>query len=344
MIIQNGAEYSGHLVKEVSHLVASKPDGEKYRHAHMWGLKVVSLEWLVDSVERGMALDETLYDPKLPREERGKNAWTRDVQPTASVGKRSRPEAPVPADAMAGRRKLRRTASTKLQSQNSGIWTDIMGGDLGWKQNATETRPGSPKAETSSTGVISMVKDNVISVGQRALYSKGNGALQETDRDEAVPTLDTENDGLFASRRFYLHGFNEKKVYPFFACLRMDGESDKFGQTRVLRTHICGHGGTVMSSSSELVAADSELGTYVVAPHDCRENQQKDLPKFTHQPTLVSEWWIERCLHQKIIADPKQHTLSRPFGSFPIPGSYHSMAAVEQRLIFDRISSINYIF
>src|ERR1700748_2041988 len=91
--------------------------------APKWDIKVVSEEWLRDSVERGMALDEALYDLNLPVAERGMNAWNRNFLPEpSSPGKRSRENDSFHGD---GRRKIRRTMSTKLSGAQDSIWADI---------------------------------------------------------------------------------------------------------------------------------------------------------------------------------------------------------------------------
>ncbi|TKA72520.1 hypothetical protein B0A49_02470 [Cryomyces minteri] len=112
-VVANGAEYHGDLTRVVSHLIAAAPQGAKYQHSLQWGIKTVSLLWLEDSIERGMVLDETLYDPRLPAEEQGKGAWIRAVKQQTSAKRKARTEnVTEPPDA--GKRKLRRTASTKL--------------------------------------------------------------------------------------------------------------------------------------------------------------------------------------------------------------------------------------
>jgi DNA replication regulator DPB11 len=188
---------------KVTHLVANRPEGEKYKHAKQWGLKVVSVEWLMDSIERGMMLDETVYDPSLAPEERGKNAWTRrSMIPGVSLGKRGRPDGGNLADpeaALAGRRKLRRTASTKLQSQNSAIWTDIIGGGFDRKSMAADPA-GEERQEANSPATIEPhpERDTV-------------NLPSSTDATSKELAMAAES-GLFARRSFYLHGFDAKRV------------------------------------------------------------------------------------------------------------------------------------
>src|SRR5690242_15448345 len=87
-------------------------------------MKIVTLEWFEQSLERGMALDEALYNPTLPAEERGKDAWIRIETPSPALGKRIR-DAEQPQPLNPNRRKLRRAASTKLGIQGDALWAEI---------------------------------------------------------------------------------------------------------------------------------------------------------------------------------------------------------------------------
>ena len=79
----HGASYRPDLTKSVSHLIAAIPSGNKYDFARDTGINIVTFEWLYDSLERGMALDESFYDPELPREKIGVGA-----KPSAAVPSR----------------------------------------------------------------------------------------------------------------------------------------------------------------------------------------------------------------------------------------------------------------
>ena len=79
----HGASYRPDLTKSVSHLIAAIPEGSKYDFARNTGINIVTFEWLYDSLERGMALDESFYDPELPREKIGVGA-----KPSAAVPSR----------------------------------------------------------------------------------------------------------------------------------------------------------------------------------------------------------------------------------------------------------------
>jgi len=123
-INSNGGIYNPDLTKTASHLVAKEPSGRKYQQAPKWGIKVIGAEWLVQSVERGMILDETLFAVTIPESARGQNAWNRGYSiPENISNKRSRED--DAAAHLLGRRKLRRTVSAKLSHDQSSIWSGI---------------------------------------------------------------------------------------------------------------------------------------------------------------------------------------------------------------------------
>ncbi|XP_041718089.1 DNA topoisomerase 2-binding protein 1-A [Coregonus clupeaformis] len=59
---QHGASYTGQLkMNECTHLIVSKPSGQKYECAQKWNVFCVSLHWLFDSIEKGFCHDESRY-------------------------------------------------------------------------------------------------------------------------------------------------------------------------------------------------------------------------------------------------------------------------------------------
>eukprot|EP00118_Oscarella_pearsei_P004465 m.19150 g.19150 ORF g.19150 m.19150 type:complete len:1238 (+) comp27800_c0_seq1:76-3789(+) len=62
LVEENGGKYSGELDKEnCTHLVAGRKSGDKYEFAQKWEVTSVSPQWLYDSVEAGVCLDEAQY-------------------------------------------------------------------------------------------------------------------------------------------------------------------------------------------------------------------------------------------------------------------------------------------
>lgn len=212
LIINNGGQYRGNLTKEVTHLIAKVPSGPKYTYAGEWGIRTVSVEWLEQSIERGMILEENLFHLLLPVSERGRNAWIRKTGYISPLGKRTRDDSgPVPS------RKLRRTASAKLNSQTHGLWTDIVAAGTEiqgvksseWddEQKSNEQYAGFVKSGTEPS---SEARPSVIKVGTQ------QGENSDVEKKSILNLSRTWQDGgIFQGKTFFIHGFTEKQVRYF---------------------------------------------------------------------------------------------------------------------------------
>ena len=187
----NGAEYLGDLSKDITHLIAHSPTGAKYKHGKMWGIKIVTIEWLEQSLKRGMVLDESLYDPVMDPVERGKGAWNRSLSET-SFGKRKRLDESLATHG----RKLRRSASSKHDSQNDGFWSDIT-------MAAQQAKAAAPQLEDVKVEYSVSAELNSIR-SERDL----NQEVQEEQMPPAIP----KPKGIFGGKQFYLRGFDSKQV------------------------------------------------------------------------------------------------------------------------------------
>ena len=62
IVATNGGHYSGEMkIGATTHLLVKRPGGVKYNFAKKWKIRIVSVRWLTDSVNRGYALDECEY-------------------------------------------------------------------------------------------------------------------------------------------------------------------------------------------------------------------------------------------------------------------------------------------
>ena len=62
LINEGGGVYSGNFdVRLVTHLVANKPEGEKYKAAQSIEAKVIRLEWIEHCAKEGKWVDETPF-------------------------------------------------------------------------------------------------------------------------------------------------------------------------------------------------------------------------------------------------------------------------------------------
>ncbi|KAK3944354.1 hypothetical protein QBC46DRAFT_361276 [Diplogelasinospora grovesii] len=279
----NGGRYTGDLTR--------RPEGRKYQAAKNWGLQTVSLEWVNDSVERGMILDEQCYDPILPKEERGKGAWTRRSIQRVSLGKRLRQESVVAQDE--GRRKLRKTASMKLNTQRDNLWGDILG-----KQ---QTAAPSPPADSVPVPVAAPAQPSASASASLQLHAaQPSGKSMDTQRTRLSSFGPPEDGNIFAACCFHVHGFSTQK-------------------REILVNTVSSLGGLVCHSIDEVVSASgAQLShRFLIVPQTSAPDTHPPLPDNVH---IITEFYIERCLHKKYFFDPSAHVIGRPFASFPIPG------------------------
>lgn len=197
MATANGAEFKKDLTKSVTHLIARSAEGQKYKFATQWNIKVVAGRWLNDSIERGMALEETLYHPLLPEEQQGAGAWNRKLPPAR--------EKPQDSENVSNPRprKLRRVASSKLGSQNEGIWGDIVGTGF----DSFDTRP--PKSEEQRKDLLAPPKPVIQETKSFASESSFSEALESNHQPSEPPP---QARGFLSGCYFLIHGFSQKQV------------------------------------------------------------------------------------------------------------------------------------
>lgn len=281
---RNGAEYRGDLTKQITHLITFRTEGQKYKAAKNWGLQIVSIEWIRDCVERGMILDEKLYDPTLPAEERGRGAWDRSKPKRPSLGKRGREDGNI---SEGGKRKLRRTASSKLNSQHDGLWGDIVGGNM--------------VAQVERSGVWE-TNDNVPPEEARSKSMDATGVAKASSLQTALPNA-PQKTGLFSGCRFFLYGFD-------------------FKQSEILQSHLVPHDAEICNDIEDLlnISDGNPHRLYRLVPHDLSMSQYPKEPERETTIETITTWWVERCLHRKKLEDAANHVAGRPFPVFPIDG------------------------
>ncbi|KAL2399425.1 hypothetical protein ABEF92_004369 [Exophiala dermatitidis] len=268
-IVENGGEYTGDLTRDVTHLIAAKPEGKKYEYGMQWQSKVVSLKWYKDSLDRGMQLDESLYHPTIPVDQQGVGAWNRRVQPTVQLGKRARDDAPAAEPS----RKLRRTASAKLGGQTQNLWTDIVAG-AGFETKQTERLPLKP------------------SVSMPAMRQAERLAVTTSEDENNTKTVASEPSpttvGFLSGRLFIVESFDRKR-----------GD--------LLRKILLENGAKVIEGEHD--QHDSQAGdTLLIVPHDFARNKS-GAQLLRTDVEIVSELWLERCMLQRTFIPPQAYPL-----------------------------------
>lgn len=285
LVQAHGAQYSGDLTRDITHLIAAVPKGKKYEYARSWDIKVVGLEWVRDCIERRLALDEALYDPVMPPEERGRNAWRREpIQPV--TGKHPRQD-DTQAQPDSRRRKLRRTVSEKFESQNDAIWADI-----------TSASAEKDQADEWEDDLDKPLKNEA--EGQHVPNKTKTSPKPKPQQQARSRQPKSKRHGIFQQRLVVLHGFEDKKI-------------------EILYRHLSSNGAIVAGGYDlDKFSAEERFDGYLVIPHDIPQAEIRDLPDIAM--TQVTEFWVESCLHNKKLVDPNLDTLCQPLRHSRIDG------------------------
>lgn len=206
-VSQHGAAYHGDLSKSVTHLVAAVPQGKKYEFARQWGITVVTLQWITDSLRRRMALEGAYYDPTLPTERQGQGAFKEFLPEHVQLEKRARDEEAAQKASEIGRKKLRRTASAKLGSQNLELWQNITAGSDNTPRHVNNnwTDPDATADAARWTEIAPLECQN------------GNGLAEKArlSTSDVAKLNDRPKQGIFQGRLIYIHGFDSNKAGYF---------------------------------------------------------------------------------------------------------------------------------
>ncbi|KAI9667562.1 MAG: hypothetical protein M1821_000378 [Bathelium mastoideum] len=290
----NGSQYEGNLTKNVTHLIAIRTCGPKYDRARQWGIKSVSRKWFDECIERGMVLEETLYDPMLPVEKQGEGAWIRSLSKLETSVRRERSVEKPSQDSRMGKRKLRRTASTKLGSQNANMWGQISGAEnLGANTKGTEWQQVEPLAD-KTLNRLPLEQTTGNSPPKARTSCNSEEPISRSDIVEKVQVR-ARPQGLFQYKDVCVFGFDEQK-------------------TEILRHHLTAKGATVHVLPHSLTDISSSLPEhgFLMIPHNSDANLHDRIRHTLSSLTLVSEWWLESCLEGRLIVDPEKDLLSKP--------------------------------
>lgn len=286
LIIKHGGEYRGDLRKDCTHLLCFSPAGAKYTSARAWGnISTVSIEWLTMSIERGLILDEQYFDPALPPEGRGRDAWKRMERGSPSL-KRARTDELK----MGIARKLRRTASSRFSSEN--FWQDIV-------------PQGASNAESAARAQdMADYRPHTASSKTYEAQADGRGGTLHgiARRDHAAISKGPPRQGLFFGKRFLLHGFDSRRI-------------------QLLRQHLESQDAEVDSDAStfsQQSATADVNASFTIIPHSSSDEDVSSTPQLAGNK-LVTELWVEKCLHSKTFIEPQSEPVHGPF-RHPVSG------------------------
>ncbi|KAF2453635.1 BRCT domain-containing protein [Lineolata rhizophorae] len=288
---ENGAEYHGDLTKQVTHLIVASPTGKKYTYARQWAVNTVAVEWLLDSIERGMVLEESFYDPLMDPADRGRNSWNREALAHASRSKKR----PLGDGGGLGRRdagsrrKLRRTASAKLESQSYALWEGIAGA------SATTVMPEGQLRDTTQEFSLrnGQSPNNASTRTKKVPIRTSSPELLHSDGATGNPV--PKRHGIFQGRLVFVTNFDDRK-------------------NSLVSGHLSANGAEVILSTEELegFTGDDLQRGYLILPHN-KPFGDAQIPKAAEPMQIVTEWWVESCLARKMLLGPSEGLFLQPF-------------------------------
>ena len=309
-ITANGGNYKGDLTKSVTHLIAFSPEGKKYQYAAQWGIQIISLRWLKDSLDRGMVLDEALYHPATATEDQGKGAWNRKAKSDLQLGKRLHAE----QETLDQPRKMRRTASVKLGSQRDSLWIDITG-------ELSETKGGGLahlQSRTSMPAVRPVILESDSFASVNTLIPNDLQTAPEVN-SQSMQLLPPVQEGYFANMMFSICGFNPKHVGLTILPSRQSDLANVYQET-ILRKCLVDNGAIVVDALMEKNAhlRIQNQPSFMIVPYN---RSRSDIPSngaLGLGQRVVTDMWLERCLDHKTFEKPDDCPTSTPAPSFPI--------------------------
>lgn len=94
-------------------------------------------------------------------------------------------------------------------------------------------------------------------------------------------------------------------------------------KSSVLQKHLYSQNAEIVESITHLSqpsAPVSSMGNYLLVPHTSSDDSIPNTPSSEIRPTVVTDMWVERCLHRKAYVSPQNNVTSTPFRHFPISG------------------------
>jgi hypothetical protein len=88
----------------------------------------------------------------------------------------------------------------------------------------------------------------------------------------------------------------------------------------ILRQHLENQGARfVQKGDLNTLSTDDLRNGYLVVPYDTKVDKAS-LPERAGHLNIVTNFWVERCLHGKRLVDPTEDVFSRPFENLNIVG------------------------
>lgn len=78
----------------------------------------------------------------------------------------------------------------------------------------------------------------------------------------------------------------------------------------------------VRTNEINTASSDDLRNGFLVVPHDAQVDLTVISERAGSLMDVVSNWWVERCLHSKRLVDPMENVLNRPLEKLVISGNF----------------------
>ncbi|KAF9878033.1 BRCA1 C Terminus domain-containing protein [Colletotrichum karsti] len=200
------------------------------------------------------------------------------------------------------------------EEQGQGAWNRVNPRrvSLGKRSRSGVGEDGQRKLRKTASMKLGSQRD---SIWNDLLGSKPSGESSAPQRSERIEVQDSgvhdamaqpaPDEGIFSACHFFMAGFETWK-------------------SKILSETIGSLGGKTYAAFEELVAEAAgprSLHKFLIVPQEAQPSTHFRIPPaHVDKVQVVTEFFVERCIHNKTLCDPNTHALGRPFPGFPIPG------------------------
>ncbi|KZL75950.1 BRCT domain-containing protein, partial [Colletotrichum tofieldiae] len=201
------------------------------------------------------------------------------------------------------------------EEQGQGAWNKVnpRGVSLGKRSRPGVVEGGQRKLRKTASMKLSSQRDTLWG---DILGSKPTGESSEPgDRTDKIEVQDSgihdrmlqpvPDVGIFSACYFFMAGFEAWK-------------------SKILAETIGSLGGQVCATFEDIASKGYEASPsrrFLIVPQESQPSTHFQLPPaHADKIQIVTEFFVERCLHNKTLCDPDSHVLGRPFPEFPIRG------------------------
>ena len=114
-------------------------------------------------------------------------------------------------------------------------------------------------------------------------------------------------------------------------------ETANYLQSSVLQKHLHSQNAEIVDSITHLSEPSTPVPStesYLLVPHTSSDNSIPATPSLETWPTVVTDMWVERCLHRKEYVPPQNNVTNTPFCRFPISGMIKTIRIFLLRLTY----------